>query len=523
MSETKGVIFIEARIRDDKLNDADIDRISYEKVGVMFNKPSLMMHLWFLTRPKLQAELEHQLSSENLTFELLEEILDDSRMTNEMDGEYKLGPLYQFAKDTLDSLKVVEYMGPAREFTCYTTEDVRVEVQIYSLYNTSDSTAEEDQQLPQAEIISLPHSRFANLWEELVFQDDIKGDLIWVITNILKFSRLGEVGDMNPLILLHGPPGTGKTTLCRGLAQKASIRLNTIYTQTRFIQIKTATLLSKYYSESARQVDEIFTKITHICRQNPDEFICVLIDEVESIASSREFSSKSGESQDSLRATNALLTGLDRTKINSNIIFLFTSNMYEALDFAFLDRCGLIRSIDPPSIISQYEILRTKINKLMRRGVIEVTHPIEIIPTYDEATLASTAGHTYYPGCKLLNIVHMIRSGNVNARSGKEISGRSITQLPEQAILRYLRSEKCDLNMALAYIIKFIIFEQDQDKASIELEQDLGIKLNRERKRKFRLILDDICDSQAADKYRKAILSQSLSASFKIQIEECDM
>lgn len=142
MSEAKGVIFIEARIRDDKINDADIDCISYEK---------------------LQAELEHQLSSENITFELLEDILDDTQ-----NGEHKLGSLYQQAKDLLSSLKVVEYMGPAREFSCYTTEDVRVEVQIYSLYNSPDFNAEESQQLPQAEIISLPHVRFANQWEELV-------------------------------------------------------------------------------------------------------------------------------------------------------------------------------------------------------------------------------------------------------------------------------------------------------------------------------------------------------------------
>ena len=62
---------------------------------------------------------------------------------------------------------------------------------------------------------------------------------------------------MNPLILLYGPPGTGKTSLCQGLAQKISIRLNSTYKKTELIQIKTAALMSKYYSESAKQVGRI--------------------------------------------------------------------------------------------------------------------------------------------------------------------------------------------------------------------------------------------------------------------------
>ncbi|TQS36174.1 hypothetical protein Golomagni_03382 [Golovinomyces magnicellulatus] len=58
MSESKGIIYIEARIKENKFDDANIDCISYEK---------------------FQAELEHQLSSENLSYELLENILDDAR------------------------------------------------------------------------------------------------------------------------------------------------------------------------------------------------------------------------------------------------------------------------------------------------------------------------------------------------------------------------------------------------------------------------------------------------------------
>ncbi|KAF8851455.1 AAA ATPase, partial [Acephala macrosclerotiorum] len=170
--------------------------------------------------------------------------------------------------------------------------------------------------------------------------------------------------DVNPLILLHGPPGTGKTSLCQGLAQKIAIRLRSQYDNTIMIQINTSTLLSKYYSESAKQVDEIFTKIARMCQEESHTFTCVLIDEVESIASSREYSTNGGESHDSLRATNALLTGLDKTKNYPNLIFLCTSNMIDALDNAFLDRCGLKREVTAPPLASQYEILRIRLQKL---------------------------------------------------------------------------------------------------------------------------------------------------------------
>ena len=90
-------------------------------------------------------------------------------------------------------------------------------------------------------------------------------------------------------------------------------------------------ILTLVLGESAKQVDMIFATIADMCEEDPEQFICVLIDEVESIAGSRE-SSMHGEAQDSLRATNALLTGLDRAKKYRNIIFLCTSNMLDCLD-----------------------------------------------------------------------------------------------------------------------------------------------------------------------------------------------
>jgi len=72
--------------------------------------------------------------------------------------------------------------------------------------------------------------------------------------------------------------------------------------------------LSRYFSQSAKEVEILFSAISRMAKESKDEFICVLIDKVESIAYSHERTSENGEAQDSLRATNALLTGLDSSK-----------------------------------------------------------------------------------------------------------------------------------------------------------------------------------------------------------------
>jgi MoxR-like ATPase len=255
--------------------------------------------------------------------------------------------------------------------------------------------------------------------------------------------------------LFYGPPGTGKSSLCQGLAQKISIRLNLSYKRTKFIQIKTATLLSKFYSQSAKQVDEIFTAIEEICEEDPEQFVCVLIDEVESIANSRE-SSMQGEVQDSLRATNALLTGLDRSRKYSNVIFLCTSNMPTCLDAAFLDRCGLKFEVNPPGPAIQYEILRGRIQRLIDDGHIISEIPL---PSYRDAELEFDTDKRL-PGSRLLCIIELINSPN-SALEGK-ISGRVLTQLPGKAVLRYLEEDECDLEMAFKFMEKSVLAERRQ-------------------------------------------------------------
>ncbi|KAG4428444.1 hypothetical protein IFR05_016074 [Cadophora sp. M221] len=452
----KGTLFIEARLKDGLLES-----------GIMTFEGS----------EEYAKVLGDQLAKSGSTFDMLEDILAD-----EDNAISKLRSEYEKASTILQCLKVVEYVGPATLVSCFEASTVELKVQVFQLYTneSSDGKGNEDGQL--GELIPMPHARFEGVWDELVFAHDLKADLVWMMTNILRFSKAFAAHNirrkLNPLILLHGPPGTGKTSLCLGLAQKISIRLSGTYKSTKLIQVKTAILLSKYFSESAKHVDDIFNRISTMCEYNPEGFVCVLIDEVESIACSREYSTKEGESHDSLRATNALLTGLDRTARYSNVVFLFTSNMCDALEPAFLDRCGLKEFVGPPSKVAQYEILRSSLEKLITCQVVQSAAEI---PAYDDATMKATVGaeKSDHPGPKLLEIVKLIHTSTESV--GTQISGRSLGQLPEKALMRYLREEECDLDAALRFLRKCVletlkVGKPNTDSAKSVMEKNVEAK-----------------------------------------------
>lgn len=74
----------------------------------------------------------------------------------------------------------------------------------------------------------------------------------------------------------------------------------------------------------------MFEKVLKMAHDD-EELVCVLIDEIESIAASRQASTKNGECTDTVRATNQLLTALDRIRSKPNIVVFCTSNLAESI------------------------------------------------------------------------------------------------------------------------------------------------------------------------------------------------
>ncbi|ETW30249.1 hypothetical protein PFFCH_02265, partial [Plasmodium falciparum FCH/4] len=287
----------------------------------------------------------------------------------------------------------------------------------------------------------LPHLRFHKLWDSLYYEENIKRDLLEYVSALMLFSTKKVDCNMinyNHLVLLYGPPGTGKTSLCKALANKVCIRLSNIYTTEYILFIipfiyiyiyiyNTHTLFSKWFSESGKQVLKLFNKIKRMISEyeENDIFICLLIDEVESLSADRKRSIESTDPSDTVRVVNTLLTQIDSLKYYHNTLILTTSNISEMIDEAFIDRVDLKQFIGLPNEECIYEIYKNCIDELIEKEIIRLSTKI---PNYERAKKLTKSykdddKEEYINGYTLLKC----------AKLSEGFSGRCLRRIPFQA------------------------------------------------------------------------------------------
>ena len=127
------------------------------------------------------------------------------------------------------------------------------------------------------------------------------------------FDRLGIGAPKG--VLLHGPPGTGKTMLAKAVANESDAY---------FISINGPEIMSKYYGESEKAIRDIFDE----AEKNAPAII--FLDEIDSIAPKR--AEVTGEVE--RRVVAQLLSLMDGLKSRKNVIVIGATNRPEALDLA---------------------------------------------------------------------------------------------------------------------------------------------------------------------------------------------
>lgn len=144
------------------------------------------------------------------------------------------------------------------------------------------------------------------------------------------------------------------------------------YSHGKLVEINSHSLFSKWFSESGKLVQRLFSMVTEMV-EDSHGFVVILIDEVESLTAARSASSSGTEPSDALRVVNAVLTQLDKLKTRRNVLVMTTSNISESIDNAFIDRADIKQYIGPPSEKAIYWILRGCLEELMKRGLVQTT------------------------------------------------------------------------------------------------------------------------------------------------------
>ncbi|KAG5678483.1 hypothetical protein PVAND_008153 [Polypedilum vanderplanki] len=353
-------------------------------------------------------------------------------------------------KDSIQSISVgnviEKYDSSSTKFFYYEFSDhIEPEIELIESH--------EEEQINASTHWILPNKQINGLWESLIYDNNLKEDLLDFAKTMLLFSNMNvdqNIISCNRIILLHGLPGTGKTSLAKALAQKLSIQLNDKYFHTHLFEINSHSLFSKWFSESAKLIQKMFQQIQEVI-EIPSSLVVILIDEVESIAFARG-NIATNEPSDSVRVVNAVLTQLDKIKKYPNVLIITTSNLTKSIDLAFLDRADIVRFLENPSTNAIYRIISSAIVELASKGLIIEKN--EENGNKDEFSISIFENNE-----RLRDIEKFPSLSNIMIQICQEavgISGRGLRKLPFLAHALFLKKESATLReflIAMRYAI----------------------------------------------------------------------
>lgn len=204
---------------------------------------------------------------------------------------------------------------------------------------------------------SLPNRRLEGVWESIVGVEKIKEQLAnqALLSLGLRAQLPFSACALHGLILLHGDPGTGKTTLARGLGQEIAplVKGGSV----RLIEVNPHGLMSADHGQSQQRVTELLCEDIPL-RADDGRPTIVLVDEVESMVVARSAASLEANPADVHRATDAVLMALDRNAHeHPHLLMVATSNFTESLDEAFRSRADLTIEVPRPNAAGILKIL----------------------------------------------------------------------------------------------------------------------------------------------------------------------
>jgi transitional endoplasmic reticulum ATPase len=213
-------------------------------------------------------------------------------------------------------------------------------------------------------------------WEDIGGLESVKDLMVeaveWPLRNAESFQRLGI--DAPKGILLYGPPGTGKTMLAKAVANES---------EANFITVKGSALLSKWYGESEKRVEEIFRKARQVAPS------IIFLDELDALVPVR--GGAMGEPHVTERIVNQLLSEMDGLEELHGVVVIGATNRPDIIDPALLrpGRFDELILVPVPDRESRRKIFQVHLKNSPLAEDIDIEELLEQTDQYTGADIAS--------------------------------------------------------------------------------------------------------------------------------------